>query len=165
MRYPAAEKLEIIRLVEQSALPVRRTLDKIGIPRTKPRAREIGLRGYAAPTCNSSLIGRYVMATAEHREPCDSRGSCTVLGAPGGEIPPGDSTDSTPRWRSGDGRSTPSCGRSPKRSEMARSANNSCVASNNSASIFVARATFAMQDCTSEELERQDRRLNGPTRR
>ena len=33
MRYPAAEKLEIIRLVEQSTLPVRRTLDKIGIPR------------------------------------------------------------------------------------------------------------------------------------
>jgi transposase-like protein len=33
MRYPAAEKLEIIRLVEQSALPVRRTLEKIGIPR------------------------------------------------------------------------------------------------------------------------------------
>src|SRR5262252_648073 len=31
-------------------------------------------------------------ATAEQREPCDSRGSCTVLGAPGGEIPPGDST-------------------------------------------------------------------------
>ena len=34
------------------------------------------------------------MATAEHREPCDSRGSCTVLGAPGSEIPPGDSTGS-----------------------------------------------------------------------
>ena len=33
MRYPAAEKLEIIRLVEQSALPVRRTLEKIGIAR------------------------------------------------------------------------------------------------------------------------------------
>ena len=31
MRYPAAEKLEIIRLVEQSRLPVRRTLDKHGI--------------------------------------------------------------------------------------------------------------------------------------
>jgi len=30
--------------------------------------------------------------TAEHREPCDSRGSCMVLEAPGGEIPPGDST-------------------------------------------------------------------------
>ena len=31
MRYPASEKLEIIRLVEQSALPVRRTLEQIGI--------------------------------------------------------------------------------------------------------------------------------------
>jgi transposase-like protein len=31
MRYPAAEKLEIIRLVEQSHLPVRRTLAKLGI--------------------------------------------------------------------------------------------------------------------------------------
>ena len=27
MRYPASEKLEIIRLVEESALPVRRTLE------------------------------------------------------------------------------------------------------------------------------------------
>jgi putative transposase len=33
MRYPACEKLEIIRLVEQSSLPVRRTLAKLGIPR------------------------------------------------------------------------------------------------------------------------------------
>jgi putative transposase len=32
MRYPAAEKLEIIRLVEQSHLPVRRTLGHLGIP-------------------------------------------------------------------------------------------------------------------------------------
>src|SRR3712207_1220248 len=32
MRYPAAEKLEIIRLVEQSHLPVRRTLAHLGIP-------------------------------------------------------------------------------------------------------------------------------------
>jgi len=29
MRYPASEKLEIIRLVEQSHLPVRRILDMI----------------------------------------------------------------------------------------------------------------------------------------
>ena len=33
MRYPAAEKLEIIRLVEESRLPVRRTLERLGIPR------------------------------------------------------------------------------------------------------------------------------------
>ena len=34
MRYPTSEKLEIIRLVERSHLPVRRTLDKLGIPST-----------------------------------------------------------------------------------------------------------------------------------
>ena len=34
MRYPASEKLEIIRLVERSRLSVRRTLDKVGIPST-----------------------------------------------------------------------------------------------------------------------------------
>ena len=33
MRYPGAEKLEIIRLVEQSPLPARQTLSKLGIPR------------------------------------------------------------------------------------------------------------------------------------
>jgi transposase InsO family protein len=33
MRYPASEKLEIVRLVEQSHLPVKRTLAKLGIPR------------------------------------------------------------------------------------------------------------------------------------
>jgi putative transposase len=33
MRYPASEKLEIIRLVEESHLPVRQTLEKLGIPR------------------------------------------------------------------------------------------------------------------------------------
>src|SRR6516165_2600342 len=59
---------------------------------TRPKVREIGLTGCAVPTQRFLLIGSYVMATAEHREPCDSRGSCTVLGAPGGEIPPGDST-------------------------------------------------------------------------
>ena len=33
MRYPASEKFEIIRLVERSHLPAKRTLDKLGIPR------------------------------------------------------------------------------------------------------------------------------------
>jgi putative transposase len=33
MRYPASEKAEIIQFVEQSHLPVKRTLDKLGIPR------------------------------------------------------------------------------------------------------------------------------------
>jgi transposase-like protein len=36
MRYPASEKPEIVRLVEQSHLPVRRTLEKLGIhPRNR----------------------------------------------------------------------------------------------------------------------------------
>jgi len=34
MRYPASEKLEIIRLVEQSHLPAGRTLEKLGILRS-----------------------------------------------------------------------------------------------------------------------------------
>ena len=34
MRYAAAEKLEIIRLVEQSSLSVKRTLAQLGIPRS-----------------------------------------------------------------------------------------------------------------------------------
>jgi len=33
MRYPASEKLEIIRIVEQSHLPAGKTLDRLGIPR------------------------------------------------------------------------------------------------------------------------------------
>src|SRR5882724_10064058 len=58
----------------------------------RPRAREIGLIGFAAQIQRSSLTGSYVMETAEHREPCESRGSRTVLGARGGESPPRDST-------------------------------------------------------------------------
>ena len=34
MRYPASEKLEIIRLIERSHLSVRQTLNKLGIAKT-----------------------------------------------------------------------------------------------------------------------------------
>ena len=34
MRYPASEKIEIIRIVEQSSLSARRTLEQIGVSRT-----------------------------------------------------------------------------------------------------------------------------------
>src|SRR5262249_34337433 len=63
---------------------------------TKPKERAIGLTGRAVSIRSSSLTGSYVMETAEHREPYESRGSRTVLGAPGGEIPPGDSTPKIP---------------------------------------------------------------------
>src|SRR5258706_4256361 len=59
---------------------------------TRPRVQETGSTGSAERIPSSSPTGLYVMATAEHREPCDSRGSRTVLGAPGGETPLGDST-------------------------------------------------------------------------
>ena len=39
------------------------------------------------------------MSEAEHREPCESRGSRTVLGAPEGESPSGDSTIATGRGK------------------------------------------------------------------
>src|SRR5438874_12412403 len=58
---------------------------------TKPKGRGTGLTGFAVQIRPSSLTGSYVMAPAEHREPYESRGSRTVLGAPGGESPPGDS--------------------------------------------------------------------------
>src|SRR2546430_2927140 len=46
MRYPASEKAEIIRLVEQSPQPVQRTLEKLGIPRaTFVRWRHLCRRG------------------------------------------------------------------------------------------------------------------------
>ena len=51
MRYLAAEKLEIIRLVEQSPLPVHHTLTKLGIPRaTFYRWYDILLHGSAGLT-------------------------------------------------------------------------------------------------------------------
>src|SRR6267143_5803716 len=58
----------------------------------RPRGREIGLTGYAEPIQRSLPTGGSAMETAEHREPYESRGSRTDLGAPGGESPPGDST-------------------------------------------------------------------------
>src|SRR6266567_2162881 len=73
----------------------------------RPRALEIGLRDFAVQIRPSSLTGSYAMATAEHREPYESRGSRTVLGAPGGESPPGDSTIASFQARSRLDRFTP----------------------------------------------------------
>ena len=73
-RYPAAEKLEIIRIVEQSHLPAKRTLEQLGIARRTfyrwyDRYREGGpeaLEGYAGqflplPNC-PDLTERYQQA-------------------------------------------------------------------------------------------------------
>src|SRR5215510_2246725 len=76
----------------------------------RPRGHEIGSSGFAVQIRLSSLTGSYVMATAEHREPYESRGSRTVLGAPGGESPPGDSPRAAVEDRARLVRSTPDCG-------------------------------------------------------
>src|ERR1700681_3138357 len=64
---------------------------------TSPRGRETGLTGYAEQIQCSLPTGGSAMETAEHREPYESRGSRTDLGAPGGESPPGDSTNNRVR--------------------------------------------------------------------
>jgi putative transposase len=64
MRYPASEKLEIIHTVERSHLPVKKTLDMLGIPRTTfyrwyDRYLEDGLDGLADKSpCPGSVWNR-----------------------------------------------------------------------------------------------------------
>jgi hypothetical protein len=53
-----------------------------------PRARETGSIDCAARIRHFLPIGHYATATAEHREPYESRGSRPVLGAPEGEKSP-----------------------------------------------------------------------------
>ena len=69
MRYPASEKLEIIRLVEQSHLGVGSTLDKLGIPKTTfyrwyDRFLAFGDAGLDSPIATALLAGFH--STAEH---------------------------------------------------------------------------------------------------
>ena len=77
MRYPAAEKLEIIRLVEGSHLPVRRTLARIGVPATTfyrwyDRYREHGPEGLedrspgpaGSGTASPTRCGQHLLALA-----------------------------------------------------------------------------------------------------
>src|ERR1700756_4270655 len=59
---------------------------------SKPKEHATGLIGFAAQIRRFSLIGTCAMETAEHLEPGESRGSRPDLGEPGGETPPGDST-------------------------------------------------------------------------
>jgi RNA-directed DNA polymerase len=47
MRYPASEKDEIIQLVEQSHLPAKRALDKLGAPRFTAGIVTVGLKALA----------------------------------------------------------------------------------------------------------------------
>ena len=66
MRYPASEKREIILLVEQSHLPVRRALDKLGIAKTTfyrwyDRYRSFGLPGLEDRTSGPGRIWNRIL--------------------------------------------------------------------------------------------------------
>src|SRR5260370_25060212 len=71
-----------------------------------PRARGTGSIGCAARIKHSLRIGDYATATAEQREPYESRGSRPVLGAPEGESPSGDSSNALVLPRTNHFRST-----------------------------------------------------------
>src|SRR5262245_58731211 len=111
---------------------------------TRPKGREIGLKGFAAQIQLCSPTGSYVMATAEHREPYESRGSRTVLGARGGEIPPRDSTTSVLRRYPRDVRLTPASG--PLRSVRLKSANSRPHALQQATRLYRRRASHPQLD-------------------
>jgi transposase-like protein len=62
MRHSASDKTELIRLVEQSSWPARRTLEKLGIPRSSfyrwydRRQRGTALARHT-PVCGGHLTG------------------------------------------------------------------------------------------------------------
>jgi len=72
MRYSASEKLEIIRLVEKSHLPVRRTLDKLGIPaatfyRWYDRYRALGDQGLVDRSPGPGRVWNRIPEAVRHR--------------------------------------------------------------------------------------------------
>ena len=94
MRYSASEKLEIIRLVEQSHLPVRRTLGQIGIPEihVPPDPKFGGVlnikliaRSYRRPTssCSKQKASATTAKKASSWSRRDSRSSARGMSVPG----------------------------------------------------------------------------------
>lgn len=64
MRYPASEKLEIIRLVEESHLSARRTLAKLGIPAPHSIAGMTGIYSVVRLDCRINLPSQSMSGTA-----------------------------------------------------------------------------------------------------
>lgn len=64
MRCPASEKLEIIRLVEESHLSARQTLAKLGIPARHSTVGMIVICSVARRACRISLLSPNTCGTA-----------------------------------------------------------------------------------------------------
>jgi hypothetical protein len=67
MRYPASEKLESIRIVEQSHLPSKRTLDQLGIARRTFYHGTTAILKAALKRCRTSLRRRTGCGTVSRR--------------------------------------------------------------------------------------------------
>lgn len=85
MRFPASEKLEIIRLVEQSHLPAKRTLSKPGIPKATlyrwcAGHEEFGEAGLADRLPHPGRVGNRIPASGGE-EVGDGSGGMSLRGA------------------------------------------------------------------------------------
>ena len=67
MRYPASEKLEIIRTVEGSHLPAKQTLDMLGIPRTTFIAGTTVTWKVGLMPCRIARLAQSLSGTVFHR--------------------------------------------------------------------------------------------------
>src|SRR4029453_8652208 len=101
MRYPASEKLEIIRLVEQSHLPARRTLETLGILRStfyrwydryqaggpealEDRSSTPNLVWNRIPDLQCCPLG--LVSSINHPSPVDAQGDTWLGGVRGGGL-------------------------------------------------------------------------------
>ena len=105
MRYPASEKLEIIRLVEQSHLGVGSTVDKLGIPKT-PFYRwydrclafgDAGLEDRNSSQAGGGTVSRMMSGGRASILPCRRR-NCRPGNWPSGLRTPGASLSRQPRF-------------------------------------------------------------------
>ena len=78
MRYPASEKLEIIRLVEGAHLSARLTLAKLGIPAPRSTVGMIGICSVARLVCRINLPSQSTSGTAFLTR-CSARSSSCAL--------------------------------------------------------------------------------------
>src|SRR5712671_4870225 len=129
----------------------------------RPRGRECGLTGYAEQIQCSLPTGSSAMETAEHREPYESRGSRTDLGAPGGQSPPGDSTKSAVPSTTEHSRSTFNCGRTvtlPSRREVTEPQNRKLEAVNRRRTETPSKTALCRGCCSGKPERRRNMRPN-----
>ena len=80
MRYPASEKLEIIRLVEQSHLGVGSTVDKLGIAKMRyPASEKLEIIRLVEPPFIAATIAFWPLATPVLRIATAAQAGCGTV--------------------------------------------------------------------------------------